>query len=133
MKKLRYLGLILGGLIILGSCVPHKKLVYIQDAEKREKLDIKEFDIDRRFMEIVQSGDELYIRVTSSDERPTNFSTIVESYQLDVTLRSYTVNESGYIRFPYLGNFSGLQNDLPAVHQLQNSDKRNGKATKTSP
>ena len=92
-------------------------MVYIQDADKRRKLELKEFEIDRKIKEIIQPGDELYIKVTTSDERPTNFSVTFESYQMDVTLRSYTVNDEGNIRFPYLGIFFVLNKTLDEVSE----------------
>ncbi|MFC2080680.1 polysaccharide biosynthesis/export family protein [Bacteroidota bacterium] len=78
-------------------------MTYIRDVDKLESGDLKEFTIDRQTKEIIQPGDELFIRVTSSNERPTNFSTRYETFGIDVTLRSYTVSEEGYIRFPYIG------------------------------
>lgn len=92
--------------IILNACVPQRKLIYIQDSGP-QKPDLKEFEIDRVSTEEIQPGDELYIRVTSSDETPTNFSESASRYGvLDITLLSYTVDDDGYINFPYLGNLS---------------------------
>ncbi|MBA7516908.1 hypothetical protein ES705_08957 [subsurface metagenome] len=112
MQQIRFIGFIIIFSVTISSCVSHKKMVYMQDADKREKLELKEFEIYRQIKEIIQPGDELFIRVTTSDERPTNFSTRYETYGIDVTLRSYTVDQDGYIRFPYLGKVYVLAKSL---------------------
>jgi len=77
-------------------------MVLIRDSDKKKK-DLSQFEVSRKLTENVQPNDELYISVGSSDERPTNFTIRASEFStLDVTLRSYTVDSDGYIRFPYL-------------------------------
>ncbi len=109
MKKLNTTGFILIIVFLASGCVSHKKLVYIQDDGR--KLPLKEFEIDREVTVTIQAGDELYITVSTSDERPTNFSQ-AEAAAMEVTLRSYTVGDNGYIRFPYLGTVDVLGKTL---------------------
>ena len=111
MKKLillSYKPLLLLGFIalLLSSCVPQKKMLYMQvktdtdtlTAFKNEKL------IDYR----VQPGDNLYVRVVSLDEQTTlllNPSGTANNMNSDASiyLNSYTVNETGYFDFPMTG------------------------------
>jgi len=78
-------------------------MIYLRSPDKLKSFELKEYPVDREVKEIIRPGDELYIRVTTADEQPTNFLLNNENYTLDVTLRSYTVSDEGYIRFPYLG------------------------------
>ena len=103
MQKQKLIGINVLLFLLLSSCVPYKKMIYLRSPDKLKSFELKEYKVDRQIKEIIQPGDELYIRVTTSDERPTNFVTTYESYILDITLRSYTVSDDGYIRFPYLG------------------------------
>jgi len=112
MKKLRSIGILILMLLLTSACVSHKKTIYVQDEGK--KLPLKEYEIARQITETIQPGDELYITVSTSDERPTNFSA-VEAFGIDVTLRSYTVGDDGYIRFPYLRTVNVLGKTLVEV------------------
>ena len=105
MKKLQSTGIIFIILFLTNACVSHKKTIYVQDQGK--KLTLKEYEISREITEVVQPGDELYITVSTSDERPTNFSR-AEIMGYDVVLRSYAVADDGTIRFPYLGTINVL-------------------------
>ncbi len=103
MRKLQISGFYVIILLLISACVPHKKMIYVQDEGKKPGL--KEFKIEREITETIQPGDMLYITVSSSDDRPTNFSQD-EFAAIDVTLRSYEVNDDGTIRFPYLGSIN---------------------------
>ena len=95
---------------LASSCVSYKKQRYIQDTKKMKAWNLKEFEIDRKVTEIIQPGDELFIEVTSSDDRPTNFDR--NQTLMEVTLLSYTVGEDGNILFPYLGEIFVLNMTL---------------------
>jgi polysaccharide export outer membrane protein len=89
---------------LLCSCVPQKKLIYIQPEDKKEIE--KSFYVGSLTQNLIQPGDELYIRVSSFDETSSIFSNTGREYlsMTDVTLISYSVNEEGYVRLPYAGN-----------------------------
>lgn len=102
-------------LLVISSCVPQRKILYLQNTAKRRGADSIYFikgDIKEK---TIQSGDELYIRVTSSDEEITNFSARQETGVTDVSLLSYTVNENGFIKLPYIGNINVLNLTLHAA------------------
>ena len=90
-------------LLIAGSCVPNRKIVYVQDdrAMIQEQADNMYF-IDESLDEAIRQGDELYIRVTSADETQTNFNQDRDQYARDPSLVSYTVDQEGYIKLPYV-------------------------------
>ncbi|HEY9114164.1 MAG TPA: polysaccharide biosynthesis/export family protein [Bacteroidales bacterium] len=96
--------------LVLSSCVPMKKILYLQVKGSADTLSnfINERKIDYR----IQPGDNLYIRVVTLDEKTTqmlnplagslNTSNIGGS-DANIYLTSYTVNEAGYLNFPLVG------------------------------
>lgn len=94
-------------IIILSSCVPQKKMLYMQVKSDTDTL--RTFQNDRKIDYRIQPGDNLYVRVVSLDEQTTvllnplgSGNTQVNS-DASVYLNSYTVNESGYLDFPLTG------------------------------
>ncbi|MBN1414601.1 MAG: polysaccharide biosynthesis/export family protein [Bacteroidales bacterium] len=91
----------------LYSCIPQKKLKYIQDPIVEKTIySLNELKVSR-----ISVNDELYIKVASLDDVAFNFfstqgdnSRMGYSNELSISLLSYTVNDSGYIYFPILGN-----------------------------
>jgi polysaccharide biosynthesis/export protein len=77
------------------SCVPVSRIAYVQSDSKMifqgEPADIR-----------IRPGDELYIRVSSSDENPANLAG-EQGRVHDARLSSYTVNEEGEIKLPFVG------------------------------
>lgn len=89
------------------SCIPQKELNYFS------KLDVPEiaYKLSEKPVARIKPFDELYIKVASLDDVAFNFfstqgdnSRTGFSNELSVSLISYTVNDSGYIYFPILGN-----------------------------
>ena len=69
MKQVKKINLILPIIlvIILSSCVPQKKLIYLQN--KEEATSKNEFVNERNEDYKVQPGDNLYIKISSIDEK----------------------------------------------------------------
>jgi polysaccharide export outer membrane protein len=92
--------------MILSSCVPMRRIRYLQEEEnkKSEKLDFKN---DKGIDYLIHSGDNLYIKVTSLDEKTNSFDKGDEynNYYTEaaIYLNSYTVNDSGFVEFPLIG------------------------------
>ena len=109
MKSWKFIFIILFLSCLITSCVPQKRIKYLQQAESSENTNT--FLNERGTTYLIQSGDNLYIKVMSLDEKTSNVFNAVSSanaYQTytsdaSIYLSSYTVNEFGYIEFPLAG------------------------------
>ncbi len=94
--------------LIFSSCVPQKKMLYMQVTDDADTLST--FKNERKIEYLVQPGDNLYIRVVTPDEKSTfllNPLTYGNNTNINndasVYLNSYSVTESGYLDFPMVG------------------------------
>jgi len=94
---------------VLSSCVPLKKSIYLQGdiAQKLEEVEAA-YRPDKTSY-LVKPNDNLYIRVTSLDERTSAFlnnesgaTTRIES-PMSASLAGYRVEQDGSIQFPFVG------------------------------
>ena len=89
--------------LILTSCVPIKDVTYVQNISGDEHSN--EYLNERR-IRIVEIRDELYIKIISTDEQTarilSNESTD-NRYSVNLSLITYTVDNKGYIDFPFIG------------------------------
>lgn len=94
--------LFLAIIVITASCVPKKKLTYLHDQKKDELKN--EYD-NVRPEKTIQPFDNIYIKVSSIDEKTASIfsSQNVQGSEANLNLLSYTVDESGYINFPFVG------------------------------
>ncbi len=94
--------------IIISSCVPQKKMLYMRVKEDTDTL--TEFKNDRDVIYKVQNGDNLYIKIVSMDETTNELLNPMGSGGGSSSggganyLNSYTVTEEGYLEFPLVGN-----------------------------
>jgi polysaccharide export outer membrane protein len=92
--------------ILLSSCVPMKRIRYLQDP-KNKKEQRSEFQKPDSLEYKVNKGDNLFIRVNSLDEKSNYFDRAgdISNYYTEagIYLNSYTVNDSGYVEFPLIG------------------------------
>ena len=95
-------------IIIISSCVPQKKMLYMRVKEDADTL--TEFKNDREVIYKVQNGDNLYIKIVSMDETTNELLNPMGSGGGGGSggganyLNSYTVTEEGYLEFPLVGN-----------------------------
>ena len=95
-------------IIIISSCVPQKKMLYMRVKEDADTL--TEFKNDRDVIYKVQNGDNLYIKIVSMDETTNDLLNPMGSGGGGSSggganyLNSYTVTEEGYLEFPLVGN-----------------------------
>lgn len=94
--------------IMGASCVPQRKLLYMQGDNKNDTT--KHYVNERLLSYLIQPGDNLYIKVVSLDEKTSNlFNPLDRSVSMgsindqSVYLNSYTVDAHGNIEFPLIG------------------------------
>jgi polysaccharide biosynthesis/export protein len=92
--------------ILLSSCVPMKRIRYIQDPkdEKEARTDFKKPESPEY---LVHKGDNLYIKVNSLEDK-NNYFDKDDNYnnyytESGIYLNSFTVNDSGYVEFSLIG------------------------------
>ncbi|MDZ7742786.1 MAG: polysaccharide biosynthesis/export family protein [Bacteroidota bacterium] len=100
---------LIAGAVLFSSCVPQKKIKYLQLQEAAGQKD--SFSNERKIEYKIQPGDNLYIKVVSIDEKTSalfNTSDIRSSYAMNtdagIYLNSYTVSENGNVDFPLIGS-----------------------------
>ena len=87
-------------LVSFNSCIPKRKLVYLQEDKHDVSADTY---TNVRPEKRIQPFDNIYINVSSIDEKTANiFARDVRNANM-VDLISYTVDQSGYINFPFVG------------------------------
>jgi len=93
--------------ILLSSCVPMKRIRYLQDPKDKKEVTKADFQKPEYIEYLVHKGDNLYIRVNSLDEKSNYFDKAgdISNYysEAGIYLNSYTVNDSGYVEFPLIG------------------------------
>jgi len=107
MKKILFMAI----LIAMASCIPQKKLIYMQD-KSAEKEYSNPYQKAEQITELykVQAGDYLYIKVNSTREEIDKLYNLGSNQQLtqlgnatSAKYFSYLVKDNGTIDFPYLG------------------------------
>ncbi|WP_439183593.1 polysaccharide biosynthesis/export family protein [Carboxylicivirga taeanensis] len=95
-------------LIVFGSCVPQKDVVYIQDTDEVSELHSYH---NPRSKNLIKAFDQLYIQVNSFDDGRINFmSNDANRYgggrsEADLAMVAFTVSEDGHINMPIIGAF----------------------------
>jgi len=88
------------------SCVSNRKLNYVQESDAMSvQQQNNMYFIDEPLDNTIKEGDELYIQVTSADENETAFSQGTGSggnYVRDPSVISYSVDQEGIIKLPYI-------------------------------
>jgi polysaccharide export outer membrane protein len=96
-------------LLVISSCVPLKKQIYLQGEISKQLKDIEDAYKPDKSDYLVKPGDNLYIRVSSPDERSTAFlnneagMTERVSDPMSASLAGYRVNLDGSIDYPFVG------------------------------
>lgn len=104
-RVVNFRNLWLTGLIVftLSSCVNQKKVTLLQ--EGKQQAPILNIDNPRQTAYIIQTGDQLYIKVYSLDPKTSKFFQSDMPNLMNPTylyLNSYTVDEEGYISFSFI-------------------------------
>jgi polysaccharide export outer membrane protein len=118
MHRLVKLGSITLGIVLLSACVPNRKVVIVQDKSPENVQEINNmYFVDEPVDNAIRQGDELYIKISSADENETVFDKSTDERIYDPALLSYTVDDQGYIKLPYVDKvkLSGLLLDEAAT------------------
>lgn len=98
-------------ILILSSCVPQKKMLFLKDAQKQSETLSQNYVNERSVDYRLQPGDNLYIRALNiADEKSaialngdaSTRSTTLSS-DASIYLSSYTIDENGCIEMPLVG------------------------------
>lgn len=97
--KFKFLLIAASVVMLLTSCLSYQKLHYVNEGDPGD------YQYNRK-PKLIEPFDELYIKVLSTDEKTAAIFANESrgSNQTDLQLSSYTVNEAGAIRFPFVGN-----------------------------
>jgi polysaccharide biosynthesis/export protein len=97
-------------IIFSSSCVPQKKIILVQKKIKNDTTET--FVLKTRPKNSIQPFDNIYIKVISPDVITSGMlnseSGSAAGGVTDYNMISYTVNDSGYISFPYVGQIKLL-------------------------
>ena len=123
LKSIFWIGLIA---VLFSSCVPQKKMLYMQVKDESDTL--SSFYNEKNIEYKIQPGDNLYVKVVSLDEQttillnPTGRTGSYMNSDASIYLNSYTVNERGYLDFPLTGEIlvKGLSVDEIKVKLQEN-------------
>ena len=118
MHRLVKLGSITLGIVLLAACVPNRKVVIVQDKNTESVQEINNmYFVDEPVDNAIRQGDELYIKISSADETETVFDRAKDERIYDPALLSYTVDDEGNIKLPYIDKvkLSGLLLDEAAT------------------
>ena len=122
MLRVTKLGFIALGFVLLAACVPNRKVVLAQDQNPENVQEINNmYFVDEPVDNAIRQGDELYLNISSADENETVFDKNTDQRIYDPALLSYTVDEEGYIKLPYVNKvkLSGLHLDEAATKILE--------------
>lgn len=111
------IGLISLSILLLAACVPNRKIVLVQDVDPESVQEINNmYFVDEPVDNAIRQGDELYLKISSADETETVFDRTTDTRVYDPALLSYTVDDEGYIKLPYIDKvkLSGLLLDEAA-------------------
>lgn len=105
----RSLLLIMASAMLFSSCVPQKKIKYLQLKDKAEQREL--YVNTEEFVYRVQAGDNLYIKIISIDQRTSDLFNATDNRQgassmssdAGIYLNSYTVSSEGLVDFPLIG------------------------------
>lgn len=102
-NAVKWLGIMLIGVVFV-SCAPTKKAAYFRKYKKVKELNTPDqvYRFEKDSANIIHPGDELYINVTSGNSETNSFNQPTGGASTGTELLSYSVDENGFIRIPYL-------------------------------
>lgn len=129
MKPSLYFKLILLALVLASSCTPHRQIVYLQDKQGLGD----EIESEPRTYRL-RPGDIVHVRVMSTDPVANQIYNIDDTRRFTTRaggvgdphmfLYGYTINESGYIQMPVIGDVSLQGRTLEEAHEVIRENAR---------
>ncbi|HTX87720.1 MAG TPA: polysaccharide biosynthesis/export family protein [Bacteroidales bacterium] len=107
---------------LLSSCVPQKKIKYLQKQQKQDSTTYYKAKRGPNYR--IQPSDVLYIKIYTMDEKTFQLfnrigtSTSQQTSEADLYLNGYTVSDSGYVKLPILGSVFVRDLSLENVQRL---------------
>ncbi len=90
-------------LVFFSSCVPNKRLVYLQNITDSTRS----LKFEQNLEYTIKPGDNLYIQILSAEKESSDFLNLISganmNYDVSVYLNSYAVSYSGFIELPVIG------------------------------
>lgn len=117
MLRVFKIGSVTLAILLIAACVPNRKIVLVQDQDPENVQEINNmYFVDEPVDNAIRQGDELYLKISSADESETVFDRSTDQRIYDPALLSYTVDDQGYIKLPYINKVkvSGLLLDEAA-------------------
>lgn len=107
--------------ILLSSCVPMKRIRYIQDPKEKSEAQT-DFKKTPSPEYLVHKGDNLYIKVNALEDK-NNYFDKEDSYnnyytESGIYLNSFTVNDSGFVEFPLIGKIEVVNLTVTQVQKV---------------
>ncbi len=103
MREKKRVGILILISLMVWSCVPQRRITYVQNQEEGSlSEEANMYFIEEELETTINIGDELYVKVTSADENSTAFNETSNAQVYDPTVISYTVDENGRIKLPYI-------------------------------
>lgn len=105
-------------LLVLSSCVPHKRVVYLQNIADTTRSVKGDKGPEYR----IKSGDNLFIQILSSAEKESaDYFNMASGanlyYDAAIYLNSYSVSDSGHIELPFVGKIMVKDKTLDEVRK----------------
>lgn len=91
---------VLMSVLFFSSCIPLTRLSYVQSDPGTSPSEMNY--IGEPLDNVISTGDELFIRITSADEERTVVNFQEQGNRVDPSLLSYTVSDDGTIKLPYI-------------------------------
>lgn len=124
---LKKLTLVLLVFFSLSSCIPQKRLTYLQNLETSQKND-SVFHQQQVSLYKVQINDILNIRIKSTDEEVSKYFNTDENMALnpgqgDITfyINGYSVGHDGTVDLPVMGKLTVINKTLPEIKEMVKS------------
>lgn len=132
-RKFRLIGfypflLLIGGLLLITSCIPQKRVIYMQDKSGSKATSGEFNNLQHQYK--IRPGDELYIQVEGLDEKTATFfktESAIGGGQIagSMYMLSNTVTDKGILNYPSFGEIPVAGKSIFEIQKLLQDSLRN--------